>query len=439
MLKAAAVDVCITPPIGVELAGYGPNRERYSTDIHDHLSAQALILDDGTTRVAILTADLLSVSVEFTRTVRQGIEKATGIPGECVMVTVSHSHTAPTTGTTREWGGMDDTYVAMAARHLIGAVTAATCKLQPAQLSIGRGEHRDLAWNRTGSGVIDPAVHVLRVDDANARSLAFFVTYACHPVTLGPTTTISADFPGVLRRTLQEQYPGSVVLFANGTSGDIDPITNREAWGKGTHEDVERLGRNLASDAAEIAKAPRSLTNVKLNVMSQSLHLAYELPSITQIKESRAAYEAELAQGEGADEGFGEVTGEVRMPRFWLDYYRDLERRVSLGHQPEQATLELQVVTLGAELAFVGIPAEVYAEQGLAIRNHSPFPFTVLITHANGSYGYLPPQAEYDRGSYTAILAAAVHDVPPFRAGVAEQLVEKLREILKLASEGART
>ena len=210
MLKAAAVDVCITPPIGVELAGYGPNRERYSTDIHDHLTGQALVLDDGTTRVAILTADLMSLSVDFTRTVRQGIEEATGIPGECIMVTVSHSHTAPTTGTTREWGSKDDPYVAAAARHLIGAASAAVRKLKPARLSIGRGEHHDLAWNRTGTGVIDSAVHVLRVDDASARPLAFFVTYACHPVTLGPTTSISADFPGVLRRTLQEQHPGSV-------------------------------------------------------------------------------------------------------------------------------------------------------------------------------------------------------------------------------------
>lgn len=39
--KAGVARVCITPPIGVELAGYGSSLDRRSESIHDDLYAEA--------------------------------------------------------------------------------------------------------------------------------------------------------------------------------------------------------------------------------------------------------------------------------------------------------------------------------------------------------------------------------------------------------------
>jgi len=51
-LKAAAVSVNITPPVGCALAGYGA-REKCSSAVEDELLAKVLFVDDGTTRAAV--------------------------------------------------------------------------------------------------------------------------------------------------------------------------------------------------------------------------------------------------------------------------------------------------------------------------------------------------------------------------------------------------
>jgi hypothetical protein len=52
-------------PIGVELAGYGPSLDRRLESIHDDLYAEALVLDNGSSRVAIVTSDLIACDEAF--------------------------------------------------------------------------------------------------------------------------------------------------------------------------------------------------------------------------------------------------------------------------------------------------------------------------------------------------------------------------------------
>ena len=42
-LTAAVASVVVTPPVGVELCGYGHYRERRSTGVRDDLRARALV------------------------------------------------------------------------------------------------------------------------------------------------------------------------------------------------------------------------------------------------------------------------------------------------------------------------------------------------------------------------------------------------------------
>lgn len=108
------------------------------------------------------------------------------------------------------------------------------------------------------------------------------------------------------------------------------------------------------------------------------------------------------------------------MPAFWHGYYTSMLERMRSGKQEDHVVAQLQLIALGPELAFLAVPAEVYTEQGLAMKETSPFEATIPICYANGSVGYLPPRQEFQRGTYTTRLAAAVHDSPPFEEGVAE-------------------
>ncbi len=434
MLKAGATEVCITPPIGVELAGYGPRLRRYSTDIHDHLMAQALVLDDGHDRVVLITSDWIAIAPEVVGWIRQGVHRQTGIPPGHVMVSCAHIHTAPTAAQFRDWGTPDRSHVRMVVRHMIGAVVASIHKLQPARLSVERGEHHDLAWNRIGRDEVDPTVEVMRIDAVSGEPLALLVHYACHPVVLGLKTAISADYPGALRCYLHRQYPG-VILFANGACGDIDPATNRTVWGSGTFDDLERIGAALGKDAWNAARAAMPLDETRLRVRHGTMRLAYNVPSLERLRE-RITYCERLARAQGrGQEGFESVAevGDIEqsMPRFWLRYYRALEKRIRAGKQPDHDDAELQTFIFGESLALLAIPAEVFTVHGQAIRNASAYPHTLPICYANGIYGYIPPRFDFEQGGYAATLAAAVYDRAPFRPDVGESLLDAAAQLLQ--------
>jgi hypothetical protein len=76
----------------------------------------------------------------------------------------------------------------------------------------------------------------------------------------------------------------------------------------------------------------------------------------------------------------------------------DLEARAG---RPVAA--EVQVIALGDDIAWVGLPGEVFTELGLAIKTASPFRFTVVAELANDSIGYVPNLKAYDQGAYEVI------------------------------------
>ncbi|MGI9240197.1 MAG: hypothetical protein ACR2RV_05320, partial [Verrucomicrobiales bacterium] len=57
-LRASAAVGLITPPEGIPMAGYYHKRE--STGVHDDLLSRALILEQGDTRVALVSLDLVT-------------------------------------------------------------------------------------------------------------------------------------------------------------------------------------------------------------------------------------------------------------------------------------------------------------------------------------------------------------------------------------------
>src|SRR5580704_13826714 len=94
-LQAGFATANITPPLDLELAGFGPFMERRATAIHDPLLAHAMVLAAEGKRFAIVSCDLLAVSQELTQSVRRQVEAGTGIPGPHIMVCATHTHSGP--------------------------------------------------------------------------------------------------------------------------------------------------------------------------------------------------------------------------------------------------------------------------------------------------------------------------------------------------------
>ena len=94
------------------------------------------------------------------------------------------------------------------------------------------------------------------------------------------------------------------------------------------------------------------------------------------------------------------------------------------GGQPQE--VEVQVIALGNDVAFVSLPGEVFVELGLAIKAASPFRHTYIVELANGAIGYIPNRSAYAEGNYEVISARCA-------AGSGELLVESaLRQLRAL-------
>ena len=65
----------------------------------------------------------------------------------------------------------------------------------------------------------------------------------------------------------------------------------------------------------------------------------------------------------------------------------------------------MQVVALGDDVAWVSLPGEIFVELGLAIKQDSPFPHTIIAELANGSIGYIPARRAYAQGNYEVVSA----------------------------------
>ncbi len=72
--------------------------------VRDPLRAGVLILDDGTTKAAIVTMDVLQAWDALVPLARQKIEAATGVPAANIMITASHNHSGPPYDPLNKWG-----------------------------------------------------------------------------------------------------------------------------------------------------------------------------------------------------------------------------------------------------------------------------------------------------------------------------------------------
>lgn len=448
--KAGAAQVTITPPLGVELAGYGfgPN-----AGVLTELEAQALYLESGGTAVAIVSADLLAVGAEFMARLRQAAEAALGLPGEYLLVAASHSHSTPTARPLRQWGQVDAAYERFLQAAILEALTTARRTAVEARLSYGVGRADTLSANRRGAeGPIDPEVPVLCFHRRDATPaewdaaeepptetpvgglIAVLFNFACHPVSLHSyRNLLSPDYVGYARAALQAVCgAGAVALFTLGAAGDINPA--RFYFRRTTPRQAHRLGALLGCAVAQIAldPAPVAAPGLRLKTVVVELPVA-PLPPPAELEALHRQYSA---QAEAAHQA-GRPLVETSVLAIHRDWAAEALAEHAAGARRTTVSCPLTALRLGpAALLFA--PLEVFVETGLALKTASPAPLTILCTNANGELGYLPTPDAYQGEDYTnpqglaprvyGLYAFAEAAEPLFRAQAGALLAELFAE-----------
>jgi hypothetical protein len=435
-LRAGAASVKITPPVGTPMAGY--YHARAAEGVHDDLYAKALVIEKDGARAALVALDLISTTRELVEAARREIEKTTGVRGDAVMISATHAHTGPVlrSGSSRDGimgvgSDLGRKYSDELPARIAQAVKLAEAALTPASVSAAHGREASIAFNRRfhmkdGSvgwnpgklnrhilkpaGTTDPDVPVVYVESGDRRALATYVNYAVHLDNVGGAR-ISADMPATLSRCLADfKGPDMVTLFTAGCCGDINHIDVNWAEAQGGFANAARMGTILAGEVLRTWPRLERVNDGALRTRSAMVRLDLAPAGPDDLARARAV----VARLDGPKAG---------QPTF-LETVKAFQALDVEDRNGKPLEVEVQVVALGDEVAWVSLPGEIFVELGLAIKQDSPFKHTIIAELANGAIGYIPARRSYAQGNYEVVSARCAE-------GSGERLVDAAVGLLK--------
>lgn len=410
-LLAGAGVADITPQDLQYLFGY-PHVQRYSTGVHDPLLSSALYLSDGRTPLLFVANDIIFVGKGTAARVRRRIEEATGVPAGHILVSATHTHSGPSTVDYISLEGdptvpkVDERYLARFEDGIVAAGVEAFRRAAPAEVGLAVADGSAVGTNRRNpAGPADPQVPALLARAAaDGRPIACMLVCSMHPTVLREgSTVVSADFPGMARRYLQEHLLGSdcPVLHHTGPAGNQSP---RHVIHGNTLAEARRLGEALGRAVAAAAQTIRFDASLETDVRRAFLDLPRRtFPPIEEAerKLARAAEKLEQLRRSGA------TRQEVRLAEvdwFGAEETLRLARLAADGRLEAvyQACLpaEIQALKIGP-WTFVGWPGEIFVEHALALKAQAADAYVISL--ANGELqGYIATEAAAAEGGYEA-------------------------------------
>ena len=422
VFRAGAAASNITPPLGGPVIG-GWNSPP-ATHVHDELYAKCLVLDDGTTRLAFVICDNLGIGREVYDEARQIIHDKTGIPSDNMMMAATHTHSSVSArGANRLRPNAELTdYQQFLVMRIADGVRRAVNNLEPARIGWGVGSEATQVFNRRclmkpgvptpnpfggtdkavmnpgrgnpgifkAAGPTDPEIAFVSVQSVDGRPLALLANYSLHYVGGGRAGALSADYFGMFSERIRQLLnadgaePPFVGILSNGSSGDINNINwlQKSRQKLAPYEKMQQVAELVAQAVQRAHRQIEFHDWVRLGAMRKEQTLAVRIPTEKQMSYSRKI----LDKPEGAEPHH-------KREKVYAS------RTLQMHESPDEVSVVLQTFRIG-ELGVCAIPFEVFVEIGLELKAKTPFAQTFTISHANGTYGYLPTVRQHELGGY---------------------------------------
>jgi neutral ceramidase len=396
-LSAGCVKIDITPGRPVRLSGY-ENRKGFSTGVHDPLSARIVAFQAGGDKLVLVSTDVIGFYGGTAEAIRSAICSRCGLGRSQLFLAAIHTHSGPSLTLDADRGGTENAeYTRQVEEKLAASVGEALGHPSPVRIGMGTGSspvganRREVFYDDAGNpkmwigrnpdGFQDRDVKIVKIASENGTPAAVLWEYATHSTSLGwDNTLISGDVHGLAEQFIERYFDSKVMApgFA-GASGDVDPwyrvlpgFETKNGW---IPEPV-LLGTLLGEEVVHVFR---------------TTDCAVDSGPI------RSAYETVELPGKPADSPTA----------------------------PKDSPKTPITVTVGrvGPIAFVGIGAEVLSEIGREIEKASPFQHTIIITHCNGSAGYIAPRRLFLEGGYEV-------QTSPFASGAADLLIKRTVQML---------
>ncbi|HLW64462.1 MAG TPA: hypothetical protein VKS79_04020 [Gemmataceae bacterium] len=449
VFRAGAFAQDITPlkfPISVN----GGMQDRLAKGVHDRLHARCLVLDDGQTKLAIVVVDSCMVPREIFDAAKERASKTTSIPVNHMLMSATHTHTAPTLGGVFQ-SEPDEEYRKFLTEKIAEGVAKAYGNLAPAKIGWAVGKDPTQVFNRRWkmqhdaippdpfgkttdtvrmnpgyqakgliepSGPIDPDVSILSLKSKDGRPIALLANYSLHYV--GGVEPLSADYFAAFAERMgqllqvDDKEARFVGIMSNGTSGDINNINfaGPAPVGQKPYEQIRIVANSVANTAFKAYSSIQHRDWAPLKMVETEIELGVRLPKEEEVSEAKAILEQ-------AQKPVLTTTREI--------YARET---VFLAKYPATVKVKLQAIRIG-ELGIVSSPCETFVETGLEIKKKSPLKPTFTIELANGYNGYLPTPEQHRRGGYETWRARSSYLEVHASTKIAATLLTLLEQVAK--------
>jgi hypothetical protein len=356
--KAAIAVRNVTPdPLLPVSGGVGPSNP--TTRKEGELTVRALVLEQDSTRVAIVSSDFLGFPSFLGNQVRAAVK---GIPAENILIGATHTHSAPDCYGFPDGKGKrssDEKYLQTVITRMAEAINEAAATLKPAKLKIATGEAKGkIAYNYYAEQLYDPRCHVIQALDEAGKPVATLVNYAVHPEVIGNDEgVLSPDLVGPLYDRLATQG-GGVGIFMNSAQGGMVTADNRGPSGPDRRrwDECLRIGALLADEALRIVKDAPEQANPKIFCTARPLALPVDGPLMRMLVKA-------LPGGDG-------VTNNV-------------------------ITTQLNLLNIG-NAQILTIPGEALPNIGYYLKRKMRGQNNLLFGLTNDAFGYILTKEDYD-------------------------------------------
>jgi hypothetical protein len=374
--RAGAAKLDITPPEGaaLQMRGYAGRTAGFER-IHDPLFVRAIALHDGTAPAAIVTLDLSGVPNGLWETLSARIFRESGIAPERLLLAATHTHGGPTLGQFLQSPPKNTAaYTAHVETQIMTAVKQALGRLVPARAGAGSGR-ASVNMNRRArmaegdwwlgynpDGPSDKTVAVIKIESAKGEPIALLTNYAVHGTVMGSKNMdVTGDLPGAISRVAEGRLGDkAVVAWTSGAAGDQNPI-----YRQGRFSEVDVLGQIVGEEVVRVAAG----------ISTRPVGRIFGAQKVVECPGQKAAH------------GSGRLKG---------GKYEFLDA--------PPVPIRLSALRIG-HIALAGVSGEVLVSIGQRLKKESSFTHTMVVTHCNGSSGYLPDDAAYEQVSYEIVTA----------------------------------
>lgn len=399
-LLAAADRVELIPPAGGRLGGFGCRFEAIAGSL-DRLFARLLLLESGSTRVLWVSCDLLGLSTTQDRNLREQLAAAISTSPQNVLISCTHTHSAPVAMPARGPSGVVDQRwleeavldrITQCARSLVDRLSSVVSMKTGQQLVSG------FAYNRQdAASPIDEHVLSLCLIGENQQPIATIVNYALHPVVIGETNLkCSADYPGYVCSYIESTL-GGVALFIQGSCGDVDPAIYRA---QGRHAGTVNIIRQIGETIGKVAVESLVDQNYPADGLAiQSCRIAVPLYGVPR-REEVEALKAQFEKDRGASVGLP-TEGVARGAMYQLAWANDLLSAIDRDEVPESLSVHVTALRIG-EVYVLSFPFELYSYIGLELRRQLAPRQVMIAAYTHGLIGYVVTSSARKQGGYGA-------------------------------------